>query len=185
MVGEEIRSGKILLAEPYMADPNFSRAAVLLCDHGAEGSVGFILNKELEMPVEDLIDDFPEFVGNAYYGGPVKTDTIHYLHSKGDLLDGSVLVSEGVYWGGNFEKLKFLISAQLILPEDIRFFVGYSGWGEGQLTEELSYGSWLVADMDANYLLKNEPAKLWQQILTNKGDTYTVIAQMPDEISWN
>lgn len=185
MVREEIRSGKVLLAEPFMMDPNFRRSAVLLCEHTGEGSVGFIMNKPLNMRVDELIEEFPEFEGEVFFGGPVQTDTIHYVHNVGDLLEESSKIADGVYWGGNFEKLKFLISSQLILPENIRFFLGYSGWTEGQLLDEMGYGSWVLADMDANYLFKSHPDLLWQQVMNNKGNAYTVIAQMPDNFSWN
>ena len=168
-----------------MVDMNFKRSAVLLCEHNEEGSLGFILNKRLEMRVDELIADFPEFDAEVFFGGPVQTDTIHYVHNVGELLEESMMVAEGVFWGGNFEKLKFLITSQLIKPENIRFFVGYSGWSEGQLLDELTYGSWVVAEMDTNYLFKSKPEDLWQQIMGNKGDTYSVIAQMPDDANWN
>lgn len=185
MVREEVSSGKILLAEPFMLDPNFKRSAVLLCEHNKDGSVGFIINKPLNMRIDELIDGFPEFDSEVMFGGPVQTDTIHYIHNVGDLLEESVKVADGIYWGGNFEKLKFLISSNLILPHNIRFFVGYSGWSEGQLKDEMGYGSWVLAEMDANYLFKLEPAKVWNQVMYNKGDTFAVIAQMPESNNWN
>lgn len=185
MVDKEVKTGNVLLAEPFMLDTNFKRSAVLLCEHGEEGSVGFIMNKPLDMRVDELIEDFPEFDSEVLFGGPVQTDTIHYIHNVGDLLEDSIKVSEGVYWGGDFEKLKFLISSKLIKPADIRFFVGYSGWSEGQLMEEMNYGSWVLADMDANYLFKSRPKRLWRQVMKDKGNTYTVIAQVPEIVSWN
>lgn len=181
----QIESGTILLAEPFMMDRNFKRTAVLLVDHGQEGSVGFIMNREVEMRVDELVEDFPEFAGNLYYGGPVSTDTIHYLHAKGDLLEGSDEVSPGVYWGGNYEQLKFLIRQELIKPRDIRFFVGYSGWSKNQLNEELSAGSWVTAPMFANYLFKSPPDQLWSQVMDNKGNSFSIIAEMDDEPSYN
>lgn len=186
MVGSSIQAGKVLVAEPFMVDPNFKRATILLCEHDkSEGSIGFIMNKPLATNIDELIDDFPEFASEVYFGGPVQTDTIHYIHNIGDLLDDSVEVARGVYWGGDFDKLKFLITSELIQPSQIRFFVGYSGWSEGQLTDEMEYGSWLVADMDANYLFRNEASDLWQQVMENKGNAYSVIAQVPEDISWN
>lgn len=185
MVHNEIKNGKVLLAEPFMLDPNFKRSAVLLCEHNEEGSLGFIMNKPLNMQINELIEDFPEFESEVFFGGPVQTDTIHYVHNVGDLLEESVSVVDGVYWGGNFEKLKFLVDSQLILPHNIRFFVGYSGWSEGQLMDEMTYGSWVLADMHANYLFKSKPKQLWRQVMYNKGDAYTVIAQMPEAPSWN
>ncbi|NUQ22594.1 MAG: YqgE/AlgH family protein [Saprospiraceae bacterium] len=185
MVREEVKNGSLLIAEPFMLDPNFKRAAVLLCEHSAEGSIGFILNKPLGMRIDELIEDFPEFDSEVFFGGPVQTDTIHYIHSVGDLLEESVKLTDGVYWGGDFEKLKFLISSQLILPQDIRFFLGYSGWSEGQLADEIVYGSWVLAEMYANYVFKSRPDQLWQQAMFNKGNAYTVIARMPENYSAN
>jgi putative transcriptional regulator len=181
----QINKGMVLLAEPFMVDPNFKRSAVVLCDHQELGSMGFILNKPLEIKVEDLLTDFPAFPGLVYYGGPVATDTIHYIHNVGDLLEDSVKIKRGVYWGGDFEKLKFLIESQLILPKNIRFYVGYSGWSSGQLDNELGYGSWLIADLHANYVFKTKSQQLWRQIMQNKGNAFSVIAQMPDAVNWN
>ncbi|MCB0596595.1 MAG: YqgE/AlgH family protein [Lewinellaceae bacterium] len=185
MVRQEVSSGQVLLAEPFMLDPNFKRSAVLLCEHNEDGSVGFIMNKPLKMRIDELIDGFPEFDSEVFFGGPVQTDTIHYIHNVGDLVEDSVKVADGVYWGGDFEKLKFLIASNLVLPHNIRFFVGYSGWSEGQLNDEMGYGSWVLAEMDANYLFKSEPKKLWTQVMYNKGDTYSVIAQMPETSNFN
>ncbi len=182
---EKIKSGKLLIAEPFMLDAHFKRAVILLCEHAEEGSLGFILNKSLDMKIPELIADFPEFDAPVHFGGPVQTDTIHYVHNVGNLLEDSQQVTKDVYWGGDFEKLKFLISSHMIAPHNIRFFVGYTGWTSGQLKEELKFGSWVMDNMDANYLFKNKADSLWQDVMENKGDTYSVIAQMPEGGSWN
>lgn len=181
----QVKNGKMLLAKPFMNDPYFRRSAVLLCEHHAQGSIGFILNKTIDMGVNDLMSNFPSFDAEVFYGGPVQTDTLHYIHNVGNLLDGSIKVAEGVWWGGDFDKLKFLISSQLIYPENIRFFVGYSGWGRGQLNEEIEFGSWLMTDADANYVFKTKPRKLWSQAMYNKGDKYEILAHIPEFVSWN
>jgi putative transcriptional regulator len=181
-----VKSGKLLLAEPFMLDPNFRRSVVLVCEHNRdEGTVGFILNKPLNIRVNDLVSDMPAIESPVFYGGPVATDSIHFVHNVGDLLDESIEVNRGVHWGGDFDKLKFLIQSKLILPHNIRFFVGYSGWSPGQLKEELGYKSWMIADMHANYLFKSKPGMLWKQVLHNMGNTYSVIAQMPDQYCLN
>jgi putative transcriptional regulator len=185
MVREEVKSGKVLLAEPFMLDPNFKRSAVLLCEHSSEGSIGFIMNKPLQMRIDELIEDFPEFNGEVFFGGPVQTDTVHFIHNIGDLLDDSVPVSNGVFWGGDFEKLKFLISSDMVSESNVRFFVGYSGWSEGQLADEMTYGSWIMANMDSNYLFKLQPKELWERVMYDKGNAYTVISQIPESLSWN
>ncbi len=185
-MSKKISTGTILLAEPFMVDPNFKRSVVLLCDHSEEeGTVGFVLNKNLGLQVNELILDFPAFDAEVYYGGPVQTDSIHYIHDVGDLLDNSTKVVDGVWWGGDFEKLKFLISSDLIKPHNIRFFVGYSGWSTGQLDNELKLGSWVISEMFANYLFNSKSDSLWQQVMKNKGDRYEVIADMSDVVNLN
>ena len=180
-----IKNGQVLLAEPFMLDPYFRRAVVLLCEHHEEGSIGFILNKSIDMTVNELVSEFPVFEAEVFYGGPVQTDTLHYVHNIGELLDESVKVSPGVWWGGDFVQLKFLIKSGLLEPHNIRFFVGYAGWSGGQLDEEMRGGSWVSAEMDANYLFKTRPQKLWSQVMHNKGDLFEVIADMPEHDTWN
>lgn len=182
---DKIKQGAILIAEPFMADPHFKRSVILLAEHEPEGSVGFILNKGLNMEVSDLLPDFPDFKAPVYYGGPVATDTIHYVHCLGNILDESMPIMSGIFWGGDFEKLKFLMKSGIVKNNDIRFFVGYSGWSHGQLDEEMNYGSWMKGQMDANYLFRNRTQSLWKSALENKGDAYSVIAQIKDPLSWN
>jgi putative transcriptional regulator len=180
-----IKSGQLLLAEPFMQDPYFRRAVVLVCEHHDQGSLGFILNKSIDMQVNELVGNFPDFQAEVFYGGPVQTDTLHYIHNLGDLLDESLRIADGVWWGGDFEKLKFLISSNLVQPKNIRFFVGYSGWSTGQLEEEMESGSWVSADMDTNYVFKSQPGGLWSQVMHNKGNRYEVIADLPEQLCWN
>ena len=81
MIDRKIGRGKVLLAEPFMMDSNFKRSVVLVCEHEEEGSLGFILNKSLKMKINDLVSEFPDIESFVYYGGPVQTDTIHYIHT--------------------------------------------------------------------------------------------------------
>ncbi len=180
-----IRSGQVLIAEPFMLDPYFRRSVVLLCEHHNEGTIGFILNKNIEMGINDLMSDFPPFDAEIFYGGPVQTDTLHYVHNLGNQLDDSVKIAEGVWWGGDFDQLKMLVSQQKIDSSNIRFFVGYSGWSAGQLKDEVEYGSWVPGEMDANYIFKLKPNRLWRQIMYNKGDIFEILSDMPENISWN
>jgi putative transcriptional regulator len=181
----DISAGKILIGEPFLLDPNFKRTVILICEHNKVGTTGFILNKPLNIKMEDLIAGFPETNAAVHVGGPVAVDSIHYLHDCGDILNESIEVCPGVFWGGNFEQLKFLMENKLITEKNIRFYVGYSGWTENQLEEEIQEGTWILDEMDPNYLFKIKPFILWQSALNNKGNAFTVIAQMPDTISLN
>jgi putative transcriptional regulator len=181
-----VEKSSLLISDPYLYDQNFRRSVVLLSEHSSDGgSVGFILNKPLKIPVDTLLSDFPDFSSKVFYGGPVSTERIHFIHTAGDILDGSIAISDGLYWGGDYAKLKFLVQSQLITEKNIRFFVGYSGWDYKQLKDEMKQNSWLVGKNDINYIFNSKPKTLWKQVLQNMGGQYAVIAQMPDQFLLN
>lgn len=184
---KKIQAGSMLLSEPFMWDNNFKRAAIFLTDHNEkDGTVGFILNKAIDMNINQLIADFPEFECEVSFGGPVATDTIHYIHTIGHLLDDSIYVMDGVWWGGDFAQLKALIRNGVVKQSDIRFFVGYTGWSRGQLRDEMKTGSWVPAEGDINYVFNSDfEVNLWQEIMEHKGNTFSVIGQMDDTANWN
>lgn len=175
---DKLETGRMLVAEPFLIDPNFKRGVILLCDHQEDGSFGFILNKPIDMNINDLIANFPEFKSEVYYGGPVQTDTIHYLHTKGDLLSNSVKVLSGVYWGGDFDELKNFIKTGKIQPKEVRFFVGYSGWSSGQLIKEHKVLSWMTVDGHFDHVF-GDNKELWKDVLEEQGGSYSIIGQMP------
>jgi putative transcriptional regulator len=135
---KELKAGQLLLSEPFMPDENFRRTVVLVCEHTPDnGTVGLIINKPINLRLNDIMEDFPAFKGKVFLGGPVGTDTLQFLHSLGNLVEGSVKLAENLYWGGNFEQIKMLMLEEKIKPNDIRFYLGYSGWTVGQLHSEL------------------------------------------------
>lgn len=178
-----IEKGTVLLAEPFSEDPYFKRAVILMCEHHPQGSLGFILNKPTDLMINDLMEDFPSFDASVSYGGPVQTDRLHFIHSLGDLLSDSQKIADGVFWGGNFNQLLFLIQNDIVTPHNIRFFVGYSGWSAGQLVEEMGTGSWITAQVHPNYVFKTKAEELWKLAMSNKGTTYQILADLPDESS--
>jgi putative transcriptional regulator len=175
-----LKTGSLLLAEPFMGDSNFKRAAVLITDYRADGVVGFVINKPKKLFFNDLALDVPPFDAPVFSGGPVSTDRLYYIHSVGDLIEGSTLVSQGIWFGGDFEQIKFLITNQLIEGHQIRFYVGYTGWDNQQLKEELQDKSWIELEMDPNYLFNTKPDRVWQLALNNKSNVLGVIGDMPD-----
>lgn len=181
-----LEQGKLLISEPFMQDVNFKKTVVLVCDYKEEdGTVGFVLNRPTNLSINDLLFEFPEFNAKVFYGGPVGVDTIHYLHCKGDIIDESRMIMPGLFWGGNFEKIKLLITTELIKPSDIKFFIGYSGWSPGQLEEEIDEKSWILGEMDKNYAFSSKIPDMWHHVLNSKGDNYKVIADMSDSFSMN
>lgn len=172
--------GRLLLAEPFLGDPNFNRSVILLLEHSAEGSLGFVLNNPLVgIQLNDLTIDWPDFKSTIFEGGPVQKDSLFFLHNKGDLIPGSKEIMPGIYWGGDVEPLKNLIEVGLIKENDIRFFLGYSGWAEQQLEEELSQNSWIVTELGQINIFAANVAELWQRILRQGDDTQRLWANSP------
>ncbi len=178
--------GILLLAEPFMDSPEFGRAVILLTEYSQKGCMGFIIGRKLNISPAQAIDDFPVFNSMLYYGGPVSSDQLFYLHTLGDKLEGSVEILPGVYMGGDFETLKALIKEKMIAPAQIRFFAGYSGWKANQLNKELKENSWIVTPMQNDYLFGNKEHKnLWKVILRNMGGKYSMISEFPENPSLN
>ena len=176
--------GNFLLAEPFMESPEFRRAVVLLTEHNENGTMGFILNRKLAIKPTQAIDDFPDFEDTLFYGGPVSTEMLFYLHTVGDLLEGSVEVMPGLYMGGDFEALKNLLKAGKIKPSQVRFFAGYSGWTAGQLKTEIKQHSWIITGAKSNYIMANN-SNLWKNILKDLGGKYAMVADFPEDPTLN
>ena len=94
-------------------------------------------------------------------------------------------MADGVWWGGDFDSLKFLISNELITPDRIRFFIGCAGWSGGQLEEEMEGSSWINVPMHANYAFRTDPAEVWSMAMYNQGNQYEIIAEIPEYSAWN
>ena len=140
-------AGILLIADPFLKDPNFLRTVVFICDHKEDGSIGFVLNRQYENTLDELIPGLDGHKISVYYGGPVQPDTIHFLHQYPEI-PGSIEVMKGIYWGGDFEMIVSMLKKGTITKNKIRFYIGYSGWGNSQLDEELKEKSWLTVKAD-------------------------------------
>ena len=181
----EAAKGKFLVSEPFMEDPYFKRSVVLLTEHNKEGSVGFILNQALDIKLSELIEDFPELDFPVYLGGPVQPQNLFFLHSKGDLIPEAIQVSGDIYWSGNFDMLKGLIEQELIQKNEIKFFLGYSGWDFGQLKNELKTNSWFVQDSDPSLILSNDSEDLWKRVMAKAEKEIAMMVNYPENPNLN
>jgi putative transcriptional regulator len=171
--------GRLLISEPFLPDPNFERTVVLLCEHNAEGSFGFVLNKPSAIKVNEVMEDFANFDSVVFVGGPVQQDTLHFIH-RNVTIANAINIAEEIYWGGDFESLITVYDTKQITNNDIRFFLGYSGWGPGQLEAELQQESWIVCDYVTNQLLfDTEPDKMWRKALDSMGGRFSVYSNYP------
>lgn len=173
--------GRLLISEPYLPDPNFERTIILLCENNEEGSFGFVLNKPSLANVSEVMDDIKDYDHPAMVGGPVQQDTLHYIH-RYPTLEDSVEILPGIFWGGNFEKLLFLLDTKQLAHKDIRFFLGYSGWTGGQLESELEQDSWIVSDKaNEELVFDTAPDSMWKKTLTIMGGRYSVYSNYPKD----
>ena len=179
------KQGRVLISEPFLNDTYFKRSVVLLTEHSSEGSVGFVLNKPVDLAVSDVLNDFPEIDTEVSIGGPVNTNTIHYIHTLGEAIPNSVKVLKNLYWGGDFEVIKDMINAGQIKGTEIRFFLGYAGWSPKQLENELSENAWLVSEMKPEHIMQGPGDNLWKDILEKSGDKYKTWVNFPENPSLN
>jgi len=161
------QQGIILISEPALRDFYFRQSIVLLADHSKEGSFGIIINKPIEAQLNDILKDFPEFHAPVYLGGPVKTDSIFFIHTKPDIED-SLEIMKGLFWGGDIETIREMINMHEISENDIRFYVGYAGW-----------------DASLSEIINPEPQNLWRTHLRNMGQDYALWANFPTDPSYN
>lgn len=175
----DLAPGILLIADPFLKDPNFLRTVVFLCEHKEEGSFGFVLNRQYENTLDELI---PELEGHkipVYYGGPVQMDSIHFLHQYPDEVPGGQEVIKGVYWGGDFDAVVNLIKNEDFDAGKIRFYIGYSGWSEGQLNDELKEKTWLTVAANRKLVFHKNYNDLWKDSLRHLGGDYEMMVNFP------
>ncbi len=177
----KITKGTLLIANVAMQDPNFKRTVVLLCEHNEQGTFGLVLNRPLDLHLADVLEDFDEWEYPLWLGGPVQTNTLHLLHTLGTSIEGSVEVEEGIFWGGDYEEVRELIRLKVANETNLKFFLGYSGWGAGQLEEEMQGNSWYLAKATAQIVFSEPHDKMWRRVLRAKGGDYAYLANFPED----
>ncbi len=155
----------LLVAMPDLGDPNFKRSVVLLVHHDDEGTVGLVLNRETDVLASDLCDTLDiEWHGDpewgVHWGGPVQPNTGWVVAGDATLADvpETTPFGESLHFAGSLEALRRVAEAP---PRQLRLFLGYAGWGPGQLEDELSRGAWVVAPLSVEALFEVPADDLW------------------------
>jgi putative transcriptional regulator len=175
--------GKLLIASPALSDPNFARTVVLITEHGEEGAMGIVLNRPSKTEVAAVIPDLEPVAGPEpiFVGGPVQPEALVVLGQFSDPAKAAWIVVADVG----------LVSAEAELeelPEAVRrgrVYAGFSGWGAGQLEDEIEEDSWIVEAPMPHELFPEEPDGLWSRVLERMGGQYALVARMPDDPSLN
>lgn len=186
MVSLTPKKGHLLIAEPsIIGDVAFNRSVVLLAEHNQEGSIGFILNKPLEFRLNELVPDIKKSF-KVYNGGPVEQDNLYFIHKVPQLIENSIEISNGIYWGGDFETIIDLINNGSIREDDIKFFLGYSGWENLQLEKELGSNSWVVSENHyKSKIIKKSTIHFWKEKMMELGGDYIIWSNAPENPSLN
>jgi putative transcriptional regulator len=175
--------GQLLVAGPGLLDPNFWRTVVLVGEHSEEGALGVVLNRASESTVEEAAPELAQLadgMGRIHVGGPVQPSAVVVLADFVEPPDDDALVVESVGF----------LPAE-VDPDELgelrraRVYVGYAGWGPGQLDGELDEGSWIVEPARADDVFTEEPEELWSTVLRRKGGPFGVLATMPPDPSRN
>jgi putative transcriptional regulator len=172
------QKGSVLISEPYSSDYFFRRSVVLLVEHNDSGSVGFILNKPFGKQLKDITGYFENFNSHVNIGGPVGNQNLYYIHTLGDKIKGSVAVKDNLFWGGNFAQLKDMALSGLLNENNIKFFVGYSGWDKGQLASEIKKDYWLVTDTKVEEVMADAD-NIWRTVLQKLEARYRIWSNFP------
>lgn len=178
--------GLLLVAEPsIIGDVSFNRSVVLLAEYNESGSVGFILNKPLELKLRDYVPEVNSKLP-VYNGGPVEQDNLYFIHCIPEIIPNSIEISNGIYWGGDFSAIIDLLKEDKLKKEQIRFFLGYSGWESEQLDQELEVNSWVVAPNSYNdTIIGKSNINFWKEKMLEFGGDYVLWSNAPENPSFN
>jgi putative transcriptional regulator len=172
----------LLIAVPQLVDGNFARAVILLLHHDDEGAMGLVINRPLELSLDEVARqhgiEHCAASGHAYAGGPVEMFRGFVLHQGPEGAEDTA-VAKGTCISGSLDVLRGLLTQT---TSAFRLYLGYAGWGPGQLEAELAAGSWLAGEFDPRYLFVDDAAGLWEQVLADMGIDPATVLQSSGEV---
>ena len=180
--GVPLQDGVMLVAVPFYNDAYFNRSVVLLTDYAPSGAAGLIVNRRTNVPIREAKNDW-RIDGKFFFGGPVTIQGIIALHT----FDGSGKfnpVGEGIYSGID-NTLISMIEYNVIPTMKYRFYLGYAGWGEGQLDDELERGMWVVAPCMPELVFSDQPSTVWEEAVRQLGPSYQHWLDVPKTMMEN
>lgn len=174
------QKGRILISDPFQSDEYFQRSVVYLCEHSNQGTFGFVLNNLVDINLNQLHPSFPNIPIEMSIGGPVETESMYFIHTLGNELNDSILIDKNICMGGDFRQLYSFITLEHIQANQIKFFLGYSGWSPGQLDEEINRNAWVVAEIeDSIDVMNNQSADAWNQFMKKMGQKFNIMTNFP------
>jgi putative transcriptional regulator len=164
----DIAVGRLLVASPVLMDPNFYRSVVLLCRYDPDvGTMGLVLNRPTQIQVGKVL---PQVASGReeplWVGGPVDARSLCTVHVRTDLRHAGEQILEGVHLATDSDLIRRILATTAPDEEGevFRLFVGYAGWGEGQLEDEIAAGAWRIVPAVAGTIFNGSPLTLWQEM---------------------
>ncbi len=168
---------EILVANPLLSDDHLKKSLVLKVDD----EIGFIINKPTCMYINDALEDFPLFESTLYYGGPIMTDTIHFLHKYPEI-EGCRMIDKGIYWGGKLDILSAMINCKMIDQKNIRFLAGYTEIPEVTLYRTTNWmklhDKYVDPSWIKSYLFSDKPDDMYARALKLFGNNMSIFANI-------
>jgi len=177
--------GKLLIAHPLLNDGFFNRSVIYISQYSDESVVGFALNFKTQFKLRDVRPQVQNGFLPIFEGGPVAKNQLFFLHTLGEKIPNSYHVEGDLYFGGDFNELLYCVDHENVTENELRFFVGYSGWDKDQLDNEIAKGSWFVADTDPNMILTQSTGVLWAQELERQRKSYKIFGEIGYDPSMN
>ena len=175
----QVERGSLLISYPFLEDDYFYRSVICMIEHNEEGSFGLIINKKMPHKIGEAVPILAHLGNPIYIGGPVDTQSLFFLHPYKDLKD-TLYVADGLYMNGDIHELKDMLELSFAKEEDIRFYLGYAGWGIGQLQEEIDEKSWLIGGSNAQLVFdESQDDIVWRKSVEYLGDDYKDLAKFP------
>ena len=179
------KKGRLLISEPTLFDETFFKSVILLTHYSKEESIGLILNKPTKINLNEILEEINSDQFTIYVGGPVGKNSIQFIHTLGEKISKSIEILEGLYWGGDFDQVTQLINAGEVTREEMKFFIGYTGWGEEQLDKEIREESWIVTKGSNEECIKHTTSQIWSELIKTQKNKYAIWTNLPKDPSLN
>ena len=179
------KKGDLLISIPKTIETIFFKSIILITQYNSKESIGFIINKKSKIYLDNIIDDIDLEGIPLYIGGPVSKNTLHFIHTLGNVIPGSIEIIDNLYWGGDFTLIKKLLNKNKISRNEIRFFIGYSGWGKNQLKDEIYNKEWYVINGKKDICMNYSTENLWRNIIKELPEEYAIWANLPENPGLN
>ena len=173
------KKGRLLISEPSLDNNFFFKSIILLTHHNNEESIGLIINRPTKVKLNEIINNIPLGDFPIYVGGPVEKKSLHFIHTLGSIIPNSTQIIDNIYFGGDFDFIIKLIQGNKISKDQIRFFIGYTGWGPEQLNNEIREEAWIVENHKDTICMHYSTSKLWSDMIKTQNIKYAIWSNMP------